>query len=83
MAHIAPEQVEPDRPYFTYGLSDVCQATEIAQRHSSRLNGGYATANVAFDLLIDVKSQFVVDFGADSAPSSNSANVGNESREHA
>jgi hypothetical protein len=38
---------------------------------------------VRLDLLIDVKSEFVIDFDTDSAPFGDSANIGDESCEHA
>ena len=83
MARVAPEQVEPDRADLTHGLRHLCQTTEIAQRHPSRFDGRYPAGDVRLDLLLDVKSQLVVDFGTDSAPSSDSANIGDESCEHA
>src|SRR5437867_10799781 len=83
MASVAPEQVEPDRANLAHGLSDLCQATEIAQRHPSRLAWRYPTGHVRRDLLIDVKPELVFYFGIDSAPSSDPADIGDESCEHA
>src|SRR5207237_3610774 len=83
MASVAPKQVEPDRADFMHRLCHLCQTTEIAQRRPSRLDGRYPTAYVRLDILIDVKSEFVVYFGTDSAASSDSPNTGDESCEHA
>jgi hypothetical protein len=60
MASVAPKQVEPDRADFMHQLCHLCQTTEIAQGHPSRLEGRYPMAYVRLDLLIDVKSEFVV-----------------------
>jgi hypothetical protein len=83
MTSVAPEQVEPDHADVTHRLCDLCQATEIAQRHPPGLDRRYPTGQVGLDLLLDVKPELGFYFGTDAAPSSDPANMSDESCEHA
>jgi hypothetical protein len=83
MAHVAPEQVRPDRADLTHRFRDLYQATEIAQCHPSGLDARDTAGHVRRDLLIEVKAQLVVDFAVDFPPFHDSAHIGHESSEHA
>ena len=72
-------QFDPHRGAVVSELSgeELQEIYEI--RRPSRLDGRHPTAYVRLDLLIDVKSEFVFYFGIDSAPSSDSPNICDES----